>query len=77
MVTTVGGTTEDNLSNVIANRNVYASYSDTVAKYTVRFFNEGTHIGADQTIEHGNSAVKPENPTKEADAQYTYTFENG
>ena len=74
-VTTVGGTTEDNLSNVIANRNVYASYSDTVAKYTVRFFNEGTQIGADQTIEHGNSAVKPENPTKEADAQYTYTFE--
>ena len=74
-VTTAGGTIEDNLSNVIANRNVYASYSDTVATYTVRFYNEGTQIGQDQTIEHGQSAVLPATPTKPADAEYTYTFE--
>ena len=44
-------------------------------KYTVNFYNEDkTTLLESKTVEYGSSATT-ENPTKEATAQYTYTFE--
>ena len=45
----------------------------TPITYTVKFFNEGTLLST-QTIKRGENATAPANPTKAADAQYTYTF---
>ena len=41
--------------------------------YTVTFVNEGTVIKT-QNVNRGDNATAPANPTKAADAQYTYTF---
>ncbi|MBR4567219.1 InlB B-repeat-containing protein [bacterium] len=72
------GGTEDNLSNVVANRNVYARYSSTVNKYNITFVDEdGTVLKASTVYDYGTPAVdivKPADPTKESSTQYTYTF---
>ena len=41
--------------------------------YTVTFVNEGTVLKT-QNVNRGDNATAPANPTKAADAQYTYTF---
>ena len=45
--------------------------------FTVKFFQEDgvTQIGEDQTVASGGTANAPADPTKAADAQYTYTFD--
>ena len=42
-------------------------------KYSVIFMNGDTQI-SEQTVEANKEAVKPADPTKAADAKYTYTF---
>ena len=39
-VTAIGGETEDNLTNVVADREVYASFKATKNKYTIKFTND-------------------------------------
>jgi len=51
-----------------------ATYTETYIEYTVKFLNEdGTEITT-ATYHYGDTVVVPENPTKEADENYTYEF---
>ena len=51
-----------------------ATYTQTVNKYTITFQNEdGSTIEAKE-YEYGATPVAPADPTKDATAQYTYTF---
>ena len=45
-------------------------------KYTVTFNTNGGSAVASQEVDEGGKATRPSNPTKTADSQYTYTFEN-
>ena len=66
------------LETVKSNTTYTATYNATVNKYTVTFVDEnGTTVLKEVTeCPYGRDAdsVKPSNPTKAADAQYTYTF---
>lgn len=51
-----------------------AVYDETVNKYTVTFMNGDVEVSS-QDLEYGTAITAPStNPTKEADAQYTYAF---
>ena len=54
-----------------------ATYSEEVRKYTIKFVNEdGTELQS-ESLPYGSTPVyKGTTPTKDATAQYTYTFEN-
>ena len=67
------------ISEVIGNVTYTATYTETTNKYTVTFVDEdGDTVLKEATeYEYGTKAadiVKPADPTKKADAQYTYTF---
>ncbi len=50
-------------------------YSCDPKYYTIRFMNyDGTPLTEDQVLLEGAMPVAPANPTRPADAQYTYTF---
>ena len=51
-----------------------ATYTQTVNKYTITFQNEDGSVIEAKEYEYGAMPVAPANPTKEATAQYTYTF---
>ncbi|MBQ8209990.1 MAG: InlB B-repeat-containing protein [Clostridia bacterium] len=52
-----------------------ATYSKTVNKYTITFVNENGDVLQTGEVEYGKvPAYTGETPTKDADAQYTYTF---
>ena len=74
-VTEKDGNTEDNLSNVIANRNVYAKYVSTYKNYSIQFLNDdGTEISKKTDYHYGDSIVLPQNPTKDKTDEQTYIF---
>ncbi len=61
-------------NNITGDLTVTAQYSSTVNKYTVKFVNwDGTQLKS-ETVAYGSAATAPSNPTRPADAQYTYTF---
>ena len=66
----------DDLSNVIANRNVYAKYTNTTNKYTVTFYDEdGSSILGTSTVDYGtNASYTGETPTKATTQECTYEF---
>ena len=77
--TFIGWTDEDgntdNLNNVTENRNVYAKYAPVYKEYSIKFVNEDGSLVEEKTDYHyGDNIVLPTEPTKDADAEYTYTF---
>ena len=65
---------DTDFSKITADTTVTATYSSTVNSYTVTFVDyDGTVINT-QTVEYGKSATAPADPTRDGDAQYTYTF---
>ncbi len=51
-----------------------AVYTETVNKYRIIFEDEDGTIIQNRLFEYGRVPVIPEDPSKEADVQYTYTF---
>ena len=51
-----GSAVSNALVAVTADRNVYAAYTSTVRKYTVRFYNENTLLQTVQNVAYGSSA---------------------
>ena len=67
------------ISDVTGDVTYKATYSNTTQKYTVTFVDEdGTVLKAAREYDYGTKAediAKPADPSKAADAQYTYTFD--
>ena len=53
-----------------------ATYKDSVRKYTVKWLDEDGSLLREDTVEYGTMPNYGANPTKAADAQYTYTFKD-
>lgn len=52
-----------------------AAFSQSVRKYTYTFYaDDGVTVLETKTLDYGSAITPPENPTKPATAQYTYTF---
>ncbi len=65
---------DKDFTNITADTTITAVYTETLNKYTVTFKDYDGTILDTQTVEYGKSATAPSTPTREADAQYTYTF---
>ncbi len=65
---------DTDFSNIQADTVVTATYTATINKYTVTFKDwDGTVLSAQQ-VEYGKGATAPQNPTRAADVQYSYSF---
>ena len=65
---------DKDFSNITGNLTVTAVYTSTVNKYTVKFLNWDDTELSTQSVEYGSAATAPATPTKEGNAQYSYTF---
>ena len=73
-----GTTTAFDFANtpITGDTTLYAKWTETVNKYTVTFdSNGGSEVAAIENVEYGSLIENPGVPTKNADAQYSYTFE--
>ena len=62
------------LSNIDKNVTLTATFTSTLRSYKIIFKN-GAQVLKEETVDYGTLPAAPtETPTKEADAQYTYTF---
>ena len=69
------GWTPDFVSTVKGNAEYTATFSSTTNSYTYTFYDEdGTTVLKTDTINYGEVIIAPENPTKESDNTYNYTF---
>ena len=59
---------------VTGNATYTAAYTSTVNQYTVIFEDEDGTVLSTQQVAYGSKPTAPANPTKAANAQYTYTF---
>ncbi len=50
-----------------------AEFDSVLNKYTVKFVSDGGTV-SESTLDYGSKIMLPENPSKKADAQYTYAF---
>ena len=74
-VSQMSGNTEDDLTNVIANRSVYAKFSATKNKYEVRFVDWNYSELQSEELEYGLiPTFKGTTPTREATPEYSYNF---
>ena len=63
-----------NLDNIIT---YTAVYDKAVNKYTIKWVNwDGSEVRTDTEVPYGTKLEAPANPTRAADAQYTYTFKD-
>ena len=60
-------------ANIDRNIILTAEFAETLNKYKVTFKN-GDEVLKEEQVEYGTVPTAPANPTKAADAQYTYTF---
>ena len=51
-----------------------AVFESSKNTYTYKFVDDNNKVIKEETLEYGSSIVYPENPEKEATAEYTYTF---
>ncbi len=66
---------DSEITEVTGAKDYTATYSPTTNKYVVRFLNEdGTELQSEELAYGATPAYTGETPTKEATAQYTYTF---
>ena len=63
------------LTNITADKTVYAAFSSTLVSYNVYFYNGSTLLYTDTVAYGSNAAYSGSSPTKASTAQYTYTFE--
>lgn len=74
-VTTQGGSTEANLSNIQSNMKVYASYIQTTTTFTVTFCNYDGSVLQNVKVKRGETATYTgATPTRPKDGTYKYTF---
>lgn len=66
------GYTED--MTVTGNITFAPLFSKTTNKYSYQFVDEDGTVLKEDTVDYGTVITPPANPSKEADAQYTYTF---
>ena len=65
----------DDLSNVVADRDVYATYTSSYREYTVNFVDEdGNDISTKSDYHYGDAIILPAEPIKNGNAQYSYVF---
>ena len=65
------------IAEVTADATYTATYTTTLNQYKVTFVDDDNTVISEKMYDYGTSAadiVKPADPTKEGDAQYTYTF---
>lgn len=67
----------DDLSNVITDRQVYATYTPVYKNYEVKFVDEDgtTEISKKSDYHYNDALIIPADPTKSQTDEYTYTFE--
>ena len=53
----------------------YAVYTSVVNKYDVKFMLDDEQVGTTQKVDYDKTPTVPENPTKPATAEFTYTFD--
>ena len=72
-----GGAKIEDFSNVTLTREIifYAQYKETRNKYTYSFYDEAGNLIDTTTADYGTNIDVPTTPTKEATAEYTYTFD--
>ena len=61
------------IENVSADATYVALYDKEYIEYTISFVNEGVTIQSNK-YHYGEEVIAPANPTKDADAKYSYTF---
>lgn len=72
--TSGGAVAADALTNVTADRTVYAAYTATVRSYTVKFYNGSTLLGSASVAYGSDAAYSGATPAREETAQHRYTF---
>ena len=61
--------------NIVSDLNVYAQFEEIIKTFRVVFYShDGLVILSEQDIAYGSDAVAPEDPEREANPQYSYTF---
>ena len=55
---------------------LYAKYTESVREYNVTFVDENGNIIETQKLAYGSDIAAPQAPVKDADLEYTYTFDN-
>ncbi len=61
-------------TNVQSDITITATYTETVNEYTVTFNDYDGTVITTQKVAYGSAADAPETPTREGNAQYSYTF---
>lgn len=65
---------DNNATTLLKNEEFNAEFTSTTNVYTYKFLNENGSVIKEETVEYGSQIVYPENPTKAATKEYTYTF---